>query len=64
MELKNFKTMDINILFSIINMKLRDEFDSLEELVKYYDIDQKELEDKLNEAGYHYESNHNHFTKV
>ncbi|MBZ4683297.1 MAG: hypothetical protein PWP46_668 [Fusobacteriaceae bacterium] len=64
MDLKNFKTMDINILFSIVNMKLRDEFSDLDELVKYYDIDKKELEEKLNEAGYHYEREHNHFTKV
>ena len=38
MDLKNFKTMDVNILLGIVNMKMRDENWDLEELVKYYDI--------------------------
>ena len=38
MNISNFKTMDVNMLFSIINMKLRDEFSSLEDFLKTYNI--------------------------
>ncbi len=61
MNISNFKTMDVNMLFSIINMKLRDEFDSLTELCKSYDINQEELEKKLEEGGYSYNSGNNKF---
>lgn len=45
---------DVNMLFSYINMKLRDDFNSLEELCKSLDIDQQELESKLKTAGFEY----------
>ncbi len=39
MDLNNYASMDPVMLMSIINMKLRDEFDSLDDLVRYYEID-------------------------
>lgn len=42
------------ILLSMINMKLRDEFDSLDELVASLDIDREELSKRLKEAGFNY----------
>lgn len=43
-----------DILVSVINTKLRDEYDSLEALCENMDIDMEELIKKLKEAGYTY----------
>ncbi|MDR0807497.1 MAG: DUF4250 domain-containing protein [Enterobacteriaceae bacterium] len=59
--LQNFLTRDPNILLSIVNMKLRDQFQSLEDLARSYDIDVKALCDKLAEAGYYYQASINQF---
>lgn len=40
-------TMDINIAYSIINMKLRDKYSSLEELCEDEDINMSELLKRL-----------------
>lgn len=61
MDLKNFKTMDNVILYGIVNMKLRDEFDNLDELVAFYDISKDELIEKLHSGGYKFDPEHNHF---
>lgn len=61
MDLKNFKTMDVNILLGIINMKMRDENWDLDELVKYYDIDKKELVSALEKGNFKYFSEARHF---
>ncbi|CAM2908833.1 DUF4250 domain-containing protein [Vibrio rarus] len=53
MNLANFESMDAVMLMSIINMKLRDDFNgNLDELVKYYDIDKEALCNKLSLAGF------------
>ena len=52
-----------NILLSIINMKLRDEFSDLNDLSAYYDIDKIKLEDRLGSIGYKYSSTNNQFIK-
>ncbi len=54
MNLANFETMDAVMLMSIVNMKLRDEFSDLDNLVKYFDIDKQKLIDKLAAAGFDY----------
>ena len=41
---------DPMMLFSVINMKLRDQYSSLDELCEDMDVNRKELEDKLAEA--------------
>ncbi|CZF85121.1 hypothetical protein GCE9029_04820 [Grimontia celer] len=61
MDLKNFDTMDTIMLMSIVNMKLRDDFSSLEELVKYFDIDAEALKAKLATAGFEYMTEQNQF---
>ena len=38
----NFETKDINMLLSMLNMKLRDEFSSLSSLTSYYNVDKSE----------------------
>lgn len=51
MEIKN---MDVNILVSIINLKLRDNYKNLDELCYDMDLKEQELKDKLKEGGYEY----------
>lgn len=49
------------MLLSFINMKLRDEFDSFEELCNALDIDPVEISEKLEKAGYAYVKDLNQF---
>lgn len=55
---------DNDILYSMVNMKLRDQYDSLEELCDCEDIDIASLIVRLNAAGYEYDEVHNKFTPV
>ena len=52
---------DPYMLLSVVNMKLRDEASSLEELCKTYDKDQEELVIQLSNIGYVYDKEHNQF---
>lgn len=61
MNLTHFKNMDVNILLSIINMQLRDKFASLNDLVRYHDIDADTLSEKLAQADFHYDATTNQF---
>lgn len=49
------------ILLSVINMKLRDFYPSLDILCNDLDINRNELEDKLRKAGYEYNEESNRF---
>ena len=60
----NFETKDIMLLYSLVNMKLRDEFLDLDDLVNYYGVDKKELLDKFSDAGYEYVGEENQFKKI
>lgn len=57
MELPN----DPIMLFSTVNMYLRDRYNSLDELCSSLDIDRKELEEKLLQAGFEYSEKLNKF---
>ena len=52
---------DPMMLLSWVNMKLRDFYDSLDELCEDMEIDRIELEKKLNAAGFEYNSDLNKF---
>ncbi|WP_413700586.1 DUF4250 domain-containing protein [Psychromonas sp. KJ10-10] len=55
MYLDNLEKMDPVMAMSIVNMKLRNEFNgNLDELAKTYDIDRKHLEERLKTAGFLY----------
>lgn len=49
------------MLLSWVNMKLRDRYDSLDSLCEDLEIDRKELEKKLNEAGFDFMPEINQF---
>lgn len=52
---------DPYILLSYINTKLRDDYDSLDELCESMDISRNNLESTLNAAGFEYEPSGNRF---
>lgn len=45
---------DPYMLLSVVNMKLRDEFENLQELCASLGVEQDEIQNKLMEAGYRY----------
>lgn len=49
------------MLLSVINMKLRDEYPSLDELCKSLGIDETELRKTLKDAGFEYNPETNSF---
>jgi hypothetical protein len=49
------------MLMSFINMKLRDNYDSLDSLCDDMDLDQQELLSKLADAGFEYNAEANKF---
>ena len=49
------------MLLSMINIKLRDDYPSLDELCAAEDIDRNELESRLREAGFDYLPEANQF---
>ena len=52
---------DPNMLYSYVNMMLRDRFDSFEEFCAANDADPDELIGKLSAAGFEYDAEHNRF---
>lgn len=57
MELPN----DPMMLMSAVNMYLRDRYQSLDELCDDLNVDRKELEAKLMQAGFEYSEKYNKF---
>ena len=49
------------MLFSVVNMKLRDTYSSLDELCQNEDIERDELCRRLAEAGFEYSPEHRKF---
>ncbi|MBR6381655.1 MAG: DUF4250 domain-containing protein [Lachnospiraceae bacterium] len=54
---------DPNMLLSFVNMKLRDEYPSLEELAASLMADAGEIMEKLSAAGYVYDAEGNRFVQ-
>lgn len=52
---------DPMMLYSVLNMKLRDYYNSLDELCDDLDIDRKEVEEKLRQVGFEYDAKMNKF---
>ena len=55
---------DNDMLYSMVNMKLRDQYDSFEEFCDFEDVDPARLMVRLNAAGYEYDEEHNKFTPI
>lgn len=54
MKRSDFTRMDVHVLFSLLNMKLRNDYADLDDLVRSLDLDRAELEARLGAAGYLY----------
>lgn len=52
---------DPMMLMSVINMKLRDFYPSIEDLCEDMDIDRQDLESILNKAGFEYSKEQNRY---
>ena len=52
---------DPTMLLSFVNMKLRDEFADLDDLCDTLDVDKNDLVEKLEKAGYRYDSENHCF---
>ncbi|MGL5414934.1 MAG: DUF4250 domain-containing protein [Clostridium sp.] len=50
----DIQNMDVNILVSIINLKLRDYYKDLDTLCEDMDLNEQELKEKLEEGGFNY----------
>lgn len=61
MNNEEIKDMDVNILVSIINLKLRDFYSNVNILCEDMNIDKELLIKKLNDGGYKYENTLNQF---
>ncbi len=59
----NFKTGDVNIMLSMINMKLRDEFSSLDSFAAYYSINKNEIVERMEDNGFRYSEDENQFKR-
>ncbi len=59
----NFLNMDINIAYSMINMKLRDFYSSLDDLCDDMDISKEELIEHFEKNDYIYNEATNQFTQ-
>ncbi|WP_291255202.1 MULTISPECIES: DUF4250 domain-containing protein [unclassified Fusobacterium] len=59
-----YLTMDINIAYSMLNMRLRDKYSSLSELCEDEDIDMEELLEGLKAKGVLYNEDSNQFTQI
>lgn len=59
----NFKNGDINILVSMVNMKLRDEYSNLYDFVSNYDVSIEELTNRMENSGYYYNEEENQFKR-
>ena len=56
--------MDVNILLSVINTKLRNEFSSISLLCASFEVDEKLLVIRLEKDGYVYKIEQNQFRKA
>lgn len=61
MDNESIINMDPNMLFSLVNMKLRDFYSSLDDMCEDLDLNKQNLEDKLASEGYIYLKEENKF---
>ena len=61
MNLRNFDKLDPNLLPGLLNTALRNDCESLADLIRTHDLDQEALEKKLKHLGYQYVAEVNQF---
>lgn len=61
MDLSNYLKMDPHLLVGLLNTELRNNCDSLDDLVKTHNLDPDQLIEKMASAGYIYQEAQNQF---
>ncbi len=61
MDFSKWQNMDPHLLVGLVNTELRNQSESLDDLVKTHDISEEELIEKLRAAGYDYRSEQKQF---
>ncbi len=61
MNLSTYEKMDPHLLVGLVNTALRNDCDSLDDLVKTHDLERSALEKRLGTAGYRYVAEQNQF---
>ena len=64
MEKNDFIKMDSYMALSIINMKLRDEFSTLEDYCSYMDLELDKVNEKFSQIGYKYDEKSTQFVAI
>jgi hypothetical protein len=60
-DLSSYRRMDPHLLVGLLNTELRNQCDSLDDLVKTHDLERDLLENKMAESGYVYRPEQNQF---
>lgn len=60
----NYLTMDINIAYSMLNMKLRDFYSSIDALCEDEEVDEEALIARFKDNGFIYNNSINQFTSI
>lgn len=60
----NYLTMDINIVYSMLNMKLRDFYSSIDALCEDEEVDKEALISHFKDNGFIYNNSTNQFTNM
>jgi hypothetical protein len=61
MDFSKWQSMDPHLLVGLVNTELRNQSESLDDLVKTHDISEEELIEKLRAAGYDYREEQKQF---
>jgi hypothetical protein len=61
MDFSNYRNMDPHLLVGLVNTALRNYCDSFNDFCRTHDIDPVNLIERLQAAGYHYQSEQNQF---
>lgn len=60
-DLSNYQKMDPHLLVGLLNTELRNNSESLDDLVKTHNLDSQTLVDKMTAAGYKYQPEQGQF---
>jgi hypothetical protein len=55
MDLSGYREMDPNLLYSLVNTWLRNDYRDLDDLVRSLDLDRQALEQRLGAVGFRYD---------
>ena len=63
MNLRHFRTLHPDLLPGLFNTALRNDFEDLDDLCAFHDLDRAAVEERFAELGYRYQADSNQFRK-